>query len=65
MSFPGTISVNTAGAGFSSWVDGKDPLAPMVGAAVGSGVGYGVGAGVVKYADKQLNRKRRLSNVCF
>lgn len=55
MNYPGTLSVNTAGAGFSSWVDGKDPLAPMVGAAVGSSVGYVGGAGVLKYADKQLN----------
>ncbi len=55
MYYRGTVSVNTAGAGFASWVDGKDPLAPMAGAAVGSTAGYFGGGGVLKYADRKLN----------
>ncbi|MEA9393567.1 hypothetical protein SJI19_24090, partial [Acerihabitans sp. TG2] len=55
MKYGGTVSVNTAGAGLSSWVDGKDPLAPMAGAAAGSSFGYYGGGVVLKNADKQLN----------
>ncbi|WP_413726395.1 hypothetical protein [Sodalis sp. RH16] len=55
MNYPGTLSVNAAGAGFSSWVDGENPLAPMVGAAVGTTAGYGFGTKVFNYADKKLN----------
>jgi len=55
MKYGGTVSVNTAGAGLSSWVDGKDPLTHMAGAAAGSSLGYIIGDTAVKYTDKKLN----------
>jgi len=55
MKYVGTTVVSTAGAGISSLIDGKDPTAPMIGAAGGATLGYLFGLGVQKVDNKVWN----------
>ncbi|MBT2101064.1 VENN motif pre-toxin domain-containing protein, partial [Enterobacter asburiae] len=55
MKYVGTTAVSTAGAGISSLIDGKNPTAPMIGAAGGATLGYLFGLGVQKVDNKVWN----------
>ncbi|GAB2948249.1 hemagglutinin repeat-containing protein [Hafnia psychrotolerans] len=55
MGYKPSVVINTAGAGFSSVVDGKSPWVPMGGAFAGSTVGYWGAGKITPYAEKQFN----------